>query len=92
MRINHKGVRQFVATGSTANIPKPLASKQRRILSILDQTAQASELGNPAWRLHSLKGDLAGHSSIRVTGNMRLVFRFDGGGGEAVDVDLVDSH
>ena len=28
--------------------------------------------------------------SICVTGNMRLVFRFDGG--EAVDVDLVDYH
>ena len=28
--------------------------------------------------------------SIRVTGNMRLVLRFDGG--EAVDVDLVDYH
>ena len=35
-------------------------------------------------------GDLAGYWSIRVTGNMRLVFRFDSG--EAVDVDLVDYH
>ena len=48
------------------------------------------KLDNPAWRLHPLSGDLAGHWSIRVTGNLRLVFRFDGG--EAVDVDLVDYH
>ena len=90
MKIKHKGVRQFVATGSTAGIPKPLASKLRRILSVLDQATRPSELDNPAWQLHPLKGDLVGHWSIRVTGNMRLVFRFDRG--EAVDVDLVDYH
>ena len=90
MKIRHKGVRQFVATGSTAGIPKPLASKLRRMLSVLDQATQPSELDNPAWRSHPLRGDLAGYWSIRVTGNMRLVFRFDSG--EAVDVDLVDYH
>ena len=90
MKIKHKGMRQFVASGSTAGIPKPLANKLRRILSVLDQATQPGELDNPAWRLHPLRGGLAGHWSIRVTGNMRLVFRFDRG--EAVDVDLVDYH
>ena len=83
-------MRQFVATGSTAGVPKPLAGKLRRILSVLDQATQPSELDNPAWRLHPLRGDLAGHWNIRVTGNMCLVLRFDRG--EAVAVDLVDDH
>lgn len=83
-------MRQFVATGSTAGIPRPLAGKLCRILSVLDQATQPSELNNPAWRLHPLRGALAGYWSIRVTGNMRLVFRFDRG--EAVDVDLVNYH
>ena len=52
-----------------------MASKLRCILSVLDQATQPSELDNPAWRLHPLGGDLAGYWSIRVTGNMRLVFR-----------------
>ena len=90
MKIKHKGVRQFVATGSTAGVPKPLAGKLRRILSVVDQVTQPSELDNPAWRLHPLRGDLAGHWSIRVTGNMYLVLRFDRG--EAVAVNLVDDH
>ena len=90
MKIRHKGMREFVTAGSIAGIPKPLAAKLRRILSVLDQATRPSELNNPAWRLHPLRGDLAGHWSIRVTGNMRLVFRFDEG--EAVDVDLVDYH
>ena len=52
-----------------------MASKLRCILSVLDQATQPSELDNPAWRLHPLRSDLAGYWSIRVTGNMRLVFR-----------------
>ena len=90
MKIKHKGVRQFVVTGSTVGIPGPLASKLQRILSVLDQATGPSELDNPAWRLHPLRGELTGYRSIRVTGNMRLVFRFDRD--EAVDVDLVDYH
>jgi proteic killer suppression protein len=46
--------------------------------------------GVPGWRLHALKGELAGHWSVTVTGNWRLIFRFDGE--DAVDVDFVDYH
>ncbi len=44
----------------------------------------------PGFRLHPLKGKRAGQRSIRVSGNWRLVFRFEAG--EAVDVDLIDHH
>ena len=44
----------------------------------------------PGFRLHPLKGDRAGQWSVRVSGNWRVVFRFEDG--EAVDVDLVDYH
>jgi proteic killer suppression protein len=44
----------------------------------------------PGWRLHPLKGDLDGLWSVTVTGNWRIVFRFDNG--RAFDVDLVDYH
>jgi proteic killer suppression protein len=37
-----------------------------------------------------LKGDLAGFWSVSVSGNWRIVFRFDGG--HVCDVDLVDYH
>ena len=42
------------------------------------------------FRLHPLKGDRAGQWSVRVSGNWRVVFRFEDG--EAVDVDLIDYH
>ena len=44
----------------------------------------------PRLRLHPLKGDRAGEWSVRVSGNWRVVFRFEDG--EAVDVDLIDYH
>ena len=40
-------------------------------------------------RLHPLKGDLKGFWSVKVTGNWRVIFRFDE---EPRDVDLVDYH
>ena len=38
----------------------------------------------------SVKGDRAGQRSVRVSGNWRVVFRFEDG--EAVDGDLNDYH
>ena len=39
----------------------------------------------PGWKLHALKGDLAGHWAVTVNGNWRLTFRFDGTSAEIVD-------
>ena len=44
----------------------------------------------PGYRLHPLKGRLAGLWSVSISGNWRIVFRFDGN--DAHDVDLVDYH
>ncbi len=44
----------------------------------------------PGFRLHPLKGDLAGFWSVTVSGNWRIVFRFESG--HASDVDLIECH
>jgi len=44
----------------------------------------------PGWKLHSLKGDHAGHWSVWVSGNWRLTFAFENG--DAVLVDYQDYH
>ena len=59
-------------------------------LSVLAAAAEPGALNLPGYRLHALKGDLAGWWSIRVTGKWCLICRFKDG--EAVDVDLVDYH
>ncbi len=44
----------------------------------------------PGFRIHALKGGLAGYWSVRVCGNWRIVFRFEGA--YATDIDLNDYH
>ena len=63
----------------------------RRILTALGEARRPGDLASrPGYRLHPLKGDMAGLWSISVSGNWRVVFRFEDS--EAVDVDLVDYH
>ena len=90
VKIKHKGLREFAATGSIRGIPAGMAGKLSRILLALATAETPSELNNPAWRLHPMKGDMAGYWSIRVTGNWRLIFRFEHG--EVVKIDLIDYH
>jgi toxin HigB-1 len=64
--------------------------KVERILARLDEATGPGNMDLPGFRLHPLKGDLEGYWSVSVSGNWRVIFRFDGG--NACDVDLVDYH
>jgi toxin HigB-1 len=44
----------------------------------------------PGLRLHPLKGELAGHWSVTVQANCRIIFRFESG--DVRDVDYLDYH
>jgi proteic killer suppression protein len=44
----------------------------------------------PGYRLHRLKGEWKGYWSVTISGNWRIVFRFEDG--DAFDLDLVDYH
>lgn len=67
-----------------------MAGKLTRILTELDSATSLADLRNPEFRLHPLKGNLAGYWSIRLTGNWRVIFRFSDG--EALGVELIDYH
>ena len=91
MKIKHKGLRQLAAGGTPKRIDSALWRKLRRILAALQAARDPSELNNPGWRLHRLKGGgRAGYWSVRVTANWRVVFRFENG--EAIGVDFIDYH
>lgn len=61
------------------------------MLAAIDAAEQLEDLiVYPGWRLHTLKGSLAGVSSLTVSGNWRLTFRFKDG--DAFELDLVDYH
>ncbi len=90
MKIRHKGLRVLHERDSAARLPAGMAPRLRRILLRLQETTHPGSVDAPGFRLHPLKGDRAGVWSVRVSGNWRVVFRFENG--EAVDVDLVDYH
>jgi len=81
----HKGLALFYRTGSVKGIVPQHARRLRLILATLDDAADPDDMDLPAFHLHSLSGDYFGLWSVRVNGNWRVVFAFDG-----EDVDLVD--
>jgi len=46
----------------------------------------------PGWKLHPLKGAWKEFWSLTVTGNWRLIFRYDNEANSASDIDLIDYH
>ncbi len=85
MSFRHKGLELLYREGSKKGVQAAHAPKLVRILSALDVTQDPQDLSIPSFRTHQLKGDLAGHWSIRVSGNWRVTFRF-----VEHDVELVD--
>jgi toxin HigB-1 len=86
----HRGLKRLYESDDRREVSPQHADKIARILARLDEATRPQELNLPGFRLHPLKGDLAGYWSITVSANWRIIFRFEGGG--ATNVDLVDYH
>jgi proteic killer suppression protein len=64
--------------------------KIARVLAFLNRAARPEDMNLPGFRLHPLKGKLAGYWSITIRANWRIIFRFENG--DVTDVDLLDYH
>lgn len=54
----------------------------------MDAAKKPMAMNLPGWHLHPLLGELTGHWSVRVNGNWRMTFRFEGE--DAILVDYRD--
>lgn len=89
--IRHRGLKQLYESGEARGVPPAGVRKIADILLAIDEAAHPQDVGLfPGWKLHPLKGDLKDFWSVTVTGNLRVIFRFEKG--DAFDVDLVDYH
>ena len=79
------GLEAFRATGNKVGIQPAHAARLKRQLAQLDRASDARDMNLPGWPLHALKGELAGHWAVWVSGNWRLTTVFDG-----ADVAVVD--
>ena len=92
MRFAHRGLRRFYERGDARGLVSNPAGRGRirRMLFALRDAESPRDMDRPGWRLHPLRGNRRGLWSVHVSGNWRIVFRFQDG--EAVDIDLIDYH
>lgn len=90
LSIRHKGLRDFYQSGSLNGIQPKHAARLRLILGRLDAAREPRDMNLPGLRLHKLSGDLGGFWSVEVSGNWRVIFRFDGP--DAIEIDYLDYH
>jgi proteic killer suppression protein len=93
LRFRHKALRQLHEDGNARGVPPVMADKLRKLLFALETAETIEQLERfPGWKLHPLKGELKGCWTLTVTGNWRLIFRFDELTSTASDIDLIDYH
>jgi toxin HigB-1 len=86
----HRGLRRLFLRGDRKQVRHDQLNRIEDILARLSVVDRAEEMALPGYRLHPLKGDRQGFWSVTVSGNWRIIFRFEEG--DAHDVDLIDYH
>jgi len=86
----HKGLRTLFESGSAAGVQPNHAKRLRMQLAALDSAQTIDDMDIPGFRLHPLKGEMAGRWSINVNGNWRVTFEFRDG--NAYVLDYEDYH
>ena len=89
----HKGLERFYTDAKLKGVAPAMADKLGKLLLALETAETLEQLQRfPGWKLHPLKGDLKEFWSLSVTGNWRLIFRYDEKNNAARDIDLIDYH
>jgi len=90
IRFRHKGLERLFTSGETRGVSAQHVQRLRRLLASLSTATSPLNMNIAGYQLHPLVGERKGEWAVSVSGNWRLVFRFEGE--NATDVDLVDYH
>ena len=86
----HKGLEKFFYYDDRSRINKDHVSKLARILDRLDASTGPQDMNLPGFKLHKLSGKGKGTWSVRISGNWRVTFSYEGP--DVVTVDYQDYH
>ena len=86
----HKGLKKLYDTGSRQGVKPEHANRLRLILARIDDSQSPQDMDLPGLNLHTLKGKYKGYWAVSVSGNCRVIFRFENS--NAVDIDYLDYH
>jgi len=89
-KFSHKGLEDFFYDEINKGIQAIHAQKLADILDRLDAAENIKDMKFPGSDLHQLKGTMKGRWAVKVSGNWRVVFKFEEG--NTYDVDYVDYH
>lgn len=89
-KFKHRGLERFFTEGSRSGVKATHADRIRLILGRLHASTSPQDMNLPGLHLHQLKGRRRATWSVRVSGNWRITFKFDGE--DAIDVDYEDYH
>jgi proteic killer suppression protein len=90
--IAHKGLKNYWTSGDESKLPSTMLTKIRMVMDLINDAATIPQDFEPFrnLRIHPLKGELKGLWSLDVSGNWRIIFKFENG--NAYDIDLLDTH
>lgn len=88
--IRHRALSRLFEQDDPSKVRADQVERIKIVLALLDAADSPQGMNAPGLRLHRLKGQYRGFSSVTVSGNWRIIFRLVGG--DAYDVDLVDYH
>lgn len=83
----HKGLEQFFKTGRKSGIQAKHTKRLQLILGRLNASSSPEDMNLPGLYLHQLSGKRSKYWSVRVSGNWRITFRFNGVDAEVVDYE-----
>ena len=86
----HRGLRRLYEDDDHRGLSRAHVDKFKRILARLEEATNVQDMALPGFGLHQLKGKLKSFWAVSVSGNWRIVFRFEKG--HAYDVNLIDYH
>lgn len=86
----HKGLQRLFDEGSARGVQAKHSQKLLDILDLLDAAADVQDVNFSGSGLHPLKGERKGFWSVKVSGNWRVIFRFEHG--DAYEVNYLDYH
>jgi toxin HigB-1 len=90
--IRHKGLKLLWEKGDGSKLPPAYLKKISFVMQLIHSAKVVEDVNFPGANLHLLKGNLGGFWAVKISGNYRLIFRFEDADSIALDLDYTDYH
>ena len=88
--VKDRRLKRLYERGDRSGIRADMVDRVEVILARLDVSLKIEDMDVHGWRLHPLTGNLQGFWSVTVRANWRIIFRFESG--TANDIEMIDYH